>query len=57
MITISMGIDCTNWYRSVHFKPPATFQALIQETGHLGYDGCDFIGVLIMCCIMSIKPL
>ena len=58
-----MGINCKMLSRSIHFGPPTTIEALIQETGRLGRDGEDSIsyvlynGLLASRCDNKVKQL
>lgn len=38
-IAFGMGVDCKGVRRAIHFGPPKTIEALIQESGRAGQDG------------------
>ena len=46
-IAFGMGINCKNVYRSIHFGPSSSLEALIQETGRLGRDGKQCLSYIL----------
>ena len=46
-IAFGMGIHCKNVYRSIHFGPSNSIEALVQETGRLGRDGKQCVSYMV----------
>ena len=46
-IAFGMGIHCKNVYRSIHFGPSNSIEALVQETGRLGRDGKQCVSYIL----------